>query len=63
MSPGNVIAINKEDSIVIFSKKHIADLAIEIWQPAALVPQIKKIQLIGGITRVLSANTNNNRQL
>ncbi len=67
MTPGNVIAFSREDSIVLFSNKHIADLAIEIWQPGAALPQIKDTQLIGSLPREVLANlldnSTKNRQI
>jgi hypothetical protein len=55
MAPGNVHVLRDTDGWKLLSKKHIADLAMEVWTPGQEKPECMTTQLIQGRPRLLAA--------
>jgi hypothetical protein len=54
MVPGNVHALRDTDGWKLLSKKHIADLTVEVWTSSQEMPECVTTQLIQGRPRLLA---------
>jgi hypothetical protein len=55
MVPGNVHVLRDTDGWKLLSKKHIADLTVEVWTLGQEKPESVTTQLIQGRPRLLAA--------